>query len=258
MTSKEEIAKNWLTRYTGLPLNQFGEYILLTNFKNYVELFAEKYRVDIIGRDKTMLNATADNITIIDFSMGSPMAATIMDLLTAIKPKAVLFLGKCGGIKHINQLGDFIIPIAAIRGEGTSNDYFPPEVPALPAFNLQKTTSSTIRDFGLDYWTGTVYTTNRRLWEFDENFKNYLRKIRAMCVDMETATLFSVGFHNHIPTGAVLLVSDRPMIAGGIKTEESDNIVTKDFVRLHLEIGISSLKKLMENNITIKHLRFEY
>lgn len=258
MTSKEEIAKNWLTRYTGLPLNQFGEYILLTNFKNYVELFAEKYRVDIIGRDKTMLNATADNITIIDFSMGSPMAATIMDLLTAIKPQAVLFLGKCGGIKHINQLGDFIIPIAAIRGEGTSNDYFPPEVPALPAFNLQKTTSSTIRDFGLDYWTGTVYTTNRRLWEFDENFKNYLRKIRAMCVDMETATLFSVGFHNHIPTGAVLLVSDRPMIAGGIKTEESDNKVTKDFVRLHLEIGISSLKKLMENNITIKHLRFEY
>jgi AMP nucleosidase len=257
MRTKEEIVQNWLSRYTGLPLDKFGEYILLTNFRYYVDLFAQMHQVDIIGENKEMLNATADNITIIDFSIGSPMAATIMDLLSAIKPKAVLFLGKCGGIKSYSKLGDFILPLAAIRGEGTSNDYFPPEVPALPAFSLQKTTSSSIRDMGQDYWTGTVYSTNRRVWEHDEKFKNYLRKIRVMGVDMETATLFSVGFYNHIPTGALLLVSDRPMLADGIKTTESDNLVTKNFVRLHLEIGIRSLRKLMEENITIKHLRFE-
>ena len=257
LRTKEDIVRNWLTRYTGLPLEDFGEYILLTNFRYYVELFAQMHQVDLIGEDKEMPNATAENITIIDFSIGSPMAATIMDLLSAIHPKAVLFLGKCGGVKPYNKLGDFILPIAAIRGEGTSGDYFPAEVPALPAFNLQKTTSASIRDAGQDYWTGTIYSTNRRVWEHDEEFKEYLRKIRVMGVDMETATLFSVGFYNHIPTGALLLVSDRPMLADGIKTTESDNLVTKNFVRLHLEIGIHSLRKLMEENITIRHLRFE-
>ncbi len=258
MKTKEEIVHNWLYRYTGLPIDQFGQYILLTNFRGYVEMFAEKYRVDIIGENRTMLNATANNITIIDFSMGSPMAATIMDLLLAIKPKAVLFLGKCGGLKDAIPVGDFIIPLAAIRGEGTSNDYLPPEVPALPAFNLQQTTSSTIREYGKDYWTGTIYTTNRRVWEHDESFKNYLRKLRVMGIDMETATLFTVGFHNHIPTGAVLLISDKPMVAEGVKTEASDQKVNREFMMLHLEIGIRSLEKLIENNISIKHLRFDY
>ena len=114
------------------------------------------------------------------------------------------------GIDRKNQIGDLILPIAAIRGEGTSNDYYPPEVPALPAFMLQRAVSSSIRDHSRDYWTGTVYTTNRRIWEHDEEFKKYLLKTRAMAVDMETATLFTTGFANHIPTGALLLVSTSP------------------------------------------------
>ena len=257
METKEEIVNNWLTRYTGLELEKFGQYILLTNFRKYVELFAEKFQVSIVGEDHTMINATADNITIINFSMGSPMAATIMDLLTAIQPKAVLFLGKCGGLKNSNTLGDFILPIAAIRGEGTSNDYMPPEVPALPSFSLQQATSSAIREFGFNYRTGTIYTTNRRVWEYDTEFKQYLTKIRALGVDMETATLFTVGFSNHISTGALLMVSDHPVVAEGIKTTESDLQVTKDFAPIHLEIGIAALRKLIDNHLDIKHLRFE-
>ena len=135
----------------------------MTNFNNYVELFAQKFGVEVLGRDGNMLSASANGITIINFGMGSPNAALIMDLLSAINPKAVLFLGKCGGLKNKNKVGDYILPSAAIRGEGTSNDYFPPEVPALPAFNLQRAVSSNIRDFGKDYWTGTVFTTNRRV-----------------------------------------------------------------------------------------------
>ena len=166
-------------------------------------------------------------------------------------------MGKCGGLKDKNQVGDYILPSAAIRGEGTSNDYFPIEVPALPAFSLQRAVSSNIRDFGKDYWTGTVYTTNRRVWEHDDAFKNVLRKTRAMAVDMETATLFSVGFYNSIPTGALLLVSDMPMFEAGIKTEESDKRVTENFVNEHLKIGVKSLSSLKNNSRTIKHLRFE-
>ena len=256
MKTKQEIVDNWLPRYTGEKLENFGQYLLLTNFSNYVKLFAEWHKVPIIGSDRPMQCATAENITIINFGMGSPTAATVMDLLTAISPKAVLFLGKCGGLKKRNNIGDLILPIAAIRGEGTSNDYFPPEVPALPAFALQKAVSTTIRDHGVDYWTGTVYTTNRRVWEHDEAFKEYLQKIRAYAIDMETATIFSVGFYNRIPTGALLLVSDQPMIPEGVKTEESDKKVTTNFVERHLRIGIDSLKQLIDDRLTVKHLKF--
>lgn len=256
METKEQIVKNWLPRYTGVELKDFGKYILLTNFNKYVFQFADKYRVDVQGLTKAMPSATAEDITIINFGMGSPNAATIMDLLSAIEPEAVLFLGKCGGLKKKNELGDYILPLAAIRGEGTSIDYMPKAVPALPAFALQRAISSTIRDYGKDYWTGTVYTTNRRVWEHDEKFKKYLRKLRAMAIDMETATLFIAGFANHIPVGALLLVSDQPMIPQGVKTSESDEKVTKNHVSSHLEIGIDSLKEIKNNGRSVRHLKF--
>ena len=256
MESKEEIVSNWLPRYTGVALEDFGKYILLTNFHHYVKLFSEWYNVPIIGADKPMPTATANGITIINFGIGSPNAALIMDLLSAIKPKAALFLGKCGGLKKKNAVGDLILQIAAVRGEGTSDDYLPPEVPALPAFSLQKAVSTTIRDYDKDYWTGTVYSTNRRVWEHDLDFKEYLESTRAMAIDMETATIFLVGFANKIPTGALLLVSDQPMVSEGVKTAESDKKVTANFVEDHLRIGIDSLKQLINDGLTVKHLRF--
>jgi AMP nucleosidase len=257
LKTKDAIVVNWLPRYTGRPLEEFGSYIILTNFSKYIQLFSEWHdNAPIMGIDKPMQSVTADGITIINFGMGSSVAATIMDLLTAIHPKAVIFLGKCGGLKRKNNVGDLILPIAAIRGEGTSNDYLPPEVPALPSFALQKAISTTIRDFSLDYWTGTCYTTNRRVWEHDKVFKKYLKELRAMAVDMETATIFTTGFANKIPTGALLLVSDQPMIPEGVKTSESDSKVTGSYVETHLKIGIESLKQLINGGLTVKHLRF--
>lgn len=256
MDTKEEIVKNWLTRYTGKQLEEFGEYILLTNFDNYVDKFAEWNKVEVIGEDKAMPSATSNNITMINFGMGSANAATIMDLLSAISPKAVLFLGKCGGLKKRSKLGDLILPIAGIRGEGTSNDYFPPEVPALPAFSLQRSVSSNARDMEMDYWTGTVYTTNRRVWEHDKKFKKYLVKIRALAIDMETATLFSVGFANKIPTGAILLVSDQPMVSEGVKTSKSDNLITKNYVDNQIKLGIKALREIENNGKSVRHLKW--
>lgn len=256
MKTKADIVANWLPRYTGTAAKDFSKYVLLVNFANYVSLFAAAYGVEVRGADRPMPNATANGITILNFGMGSASAATVMDLLSATRPKAVLFLGKCGGLKKKNKLGDLILPIAAIRGEGTSTDYFPPEVPALPAFSLQKAISTTIRNHGRDYWTGTVYTTNRRVWEHDEAFKKHLARIRCMGIDMETATIFITGFHNEIPTGALLLVSDQPMVPEGVKTAMSDEIVTSKFMEIHLRIGIDSLTELINHGLTVKHLRF--
>jgi AMP nucleosidase len=254
--TKAEIVKNWLPRYTGRPLESFGQYILLANFSNYVELFAQRFGVEVLGHGQPMQSATAEDITIMNFGMGSAMAATVMDLLLAVAPKAVLFLGKCGGLKK-TRVGDFILPIAAVRGEGTSIDYLPPEIPALPSFRLQKAVSATIVRLGFDYWTSTVYTTNRRVWEHDEKFKEYLRATRIGGIDMETATIFIVGFVNHIPKGALLLVSDNPMTPEGVKTSRSDKAVTERYVQRHLEVGILSLIELRDSGESVKHLRFE-
>jgi AMP nucleosidase len=256
MKTKAEIVDNWLPRYTGIDPEVASRYYLVVNFQAYVDRFAEWHGVPVQGMDKAMPNATAEGITIINFGMGSPNAATMIDLLTAVPPKAVLFLGKCGGLKKKNQIGDLILPIAAIRGEGTSNDYLLPEVPALPAFALQKAISTTIRDHNRDYWTGTVYSTNRRVWEHDTLFKKRLKRMRAMAIDMETATIFTVAFADKIPAGALLLVSDQPMIPEGVKTMASDARVTADYADMHLRIGIDSLKQLLNHGHTVKHLKF--
>lgn len=257
MRTKEDIVKNWLPRYTGVELKEFKPHVLLTNFSNYIELFSNLTGAVVHGVGKAMQTAISEDMVMINFGMGSPMAATTMDLLSAIDPKAVLFLGKCGGLKKKNQLGDLILPIAAIRGEGTSSDYFPPEVPALPSFMINRVVSGRIRDMELDYWSGTVYTTNRRVWEHDEAFKERLRTYRAMGIDMETATLFMTGFANGIPTGALLLVSDQPMIPDGVKTSASDAKVTSGFAERHVRIGIESLRHIINDSRSVKHLRYE-
>jgi AMP nucleosidase len=257
MKTKLDIAKNWLPRYTGTQIDEFGDYMLLTNFQNYVERFAEKFKCDVNGLDKPMQTATnSKGLSIINFGIGSANAATIMDLLVARNPKGILFLGKCGGLKKTTEIGHFILPTAAIRGEGTSDDYKPEEVPALPSFKLHKFVSDKIVARGMEYRTGVVYTTNRRVWEWDSEFKQYLRKLSTIAIDMETATLFIVGLVNEIPRGALLLVSDVPMIPEGIKTQESDKVVTEKFSDLHLEIGIEAMTEIGVKGEHIKHFTY--
>ncbi len=257
MKTKLEIAKNWLPRYTGSQIDEFGDYMLLTNFQNYVVKFAERFGCEIKGEGRPMKTATnSSGLSIINFGIGSANAATIMDLLSARNPKGVLFLGKCGGLKGSTEIGHFILPTAAIRGDGTSNDYFPPEVPALPSFKLHKFVSEKIIEKELEYRTGVIYTTNRRLWEWDDDFKKYLNKIGAIGIDMETATMFIVGYANQIARGALLLVSDLPMIPEGVKTEESDQKVTQNFVDLHLQIGIEAMTEIGHKGEQIKHFTY--
>jgi AMP nucleosidase len=257
MPSQLQIAKNWLPRYTGMPIDEFGDYILLTNFRNYLTSFAEKFDCDIRGENSPMQAATnSDGLSIVNFGIGSPNAATIMDLLSARQPRGVLFLGKCGGLKASTEIGHFILPIAAIRGEGTSDDYFPPEVPALPSFKLHKFVSDKIVEHGYEYRTGVVYTTNRRVWEHDKAFRDRLQQLTCIAIDMETATLFIVGHRNAIARGALLLVSDIPITPEGVKTEASDRVVTAEWANVHLQLGIDAMSELGEQGEEIKHFTY--
>jgi AMP nucleosidase len=257
VVTKSEIAADWLTRYTGMPLKEFGRYVLLTNFRDYVVRFAKKFNCTIYGDDRPMQAATnSSGLTIINFGIGSPNAATIMDLLTAYHPEVVLFLGKCGGLKHTTEIGHFILPIGAIRGEGTSDDYLSPLVPALPSFKLHKFVSQKLVERGFEYRTGVIYTTNRRVWEHDVKFREQLQEYTPIAIDMETATIFVVGHKNQIARGALLLVSDKPLTPEGVKTSESDARVTRDWSDIHLTIGIDSLAQIGEQGEMIKHFQY--
>ncbi len=257
MKTKLDIAKNWLPRYTGTPIDEFGDYLLLTNFSNYVERFCEEFNCDMRGEGRPMQTATnSAGLTIVNFGMGSANAATIMDILVARMPRGVLFLGKCGGLKKSTEIGHFILPTAAIRGEGTSDDYLPKEVPALPSFKLHKFVSNKIIAHNHEYRTGVIYTTNRRVWEWDNKFKKYLKQLYTIGIDMETATIFIVGLVNAIPRGALLLVSDRPLVPEGIKTEASDKKVTEKYVDLHLKIGIEAMTEIGIKGEQIKHFTY--
>lgn len=246
-----------LERYTGSHPSEFGKQIILTNFDYYLERFNK-----ICGDHRTMgsamgvVHSKKTGVSIIDFSIGSPTAALIIELLATLNPTAVLLLGMCGGLHRSLKVGDFIIPTAAIRDEGASRHFMPPQVPALPTFKIQKFVSQMLVEKGFDYRTGVIHTTDYRFWEFDLKFKAQLYEERALAIDMESATLFIAGFASKVPIGALLLVSDLPLKRGGIKTKKSAKAVFRQFTDLHLEIGIKSMSEIAERGEHIRHYKW--
>jgi AMP nucleosidase len=254
---KLRIARDMLERYTGSAPERFQKHIILTNFEYYLERFST-----LDGTERTqgsamgVVHSKEAGVSIVDFSIGSPTAALIIELLSVVEPAAVLLLGMCGGLHRSLKVGDFVLPTAAIRDEGVSRHFMPPQVPALPTFKIQKFVSQILVEKGLDYRTGVVHTTDYRFWEFDEQFKAQLYYERALAIDMETATLFVAGFASKVPIGALLLVSDLPLKRNGIKTKKSAKAVFRQYTDLHLEIGIKSMSEIAQRGEHIRHYKW--
>lgn len=256
-TQKQKIARDMLERYTGSSLAQFQKQILLTNFGHYIDRFQELTGgVKTSGSAMSAVHSNKEGVSIVNFSIGSPTAAIIIELLSTVAPKAVLMLGMCGGLHRSLKVGDFILPTAAIRNEGSSGHFMPPEVPALPTFKIQKFVSQIIVEKGFDYRTGVVHTTDYRFWEFDNEFKERLHVQKTLGIEMECATLFIAGFASKVPIGALLLVSDLPLKKGGIKTSKSAGSVFQKYTDLHLEIGIKAMSEIAIRGEHIRHYKW--
>lgn len=255
--AKHRIAVDMLERYTGSDLRDFQKQIILTNFDYYIERFKMMSGTSATkGSAMNVAHSKEKQVSIIDFSIGSPNAALIIELLAVVNPQAVLFLGMCGGLHPSLKVGDFILPMAAIRDEGASIHFMPPQVPALPTFKIQKFVSQIIVEKGLDYRTGVVHTTDYRFWEFNDRFKEDLYEERALAIEMECATLFVGGFACKVPIGALLLVSDCPLKRGGIKTKKSAKKVFRQFTDLHLDIGIKAMSEIKDRGEHIRHYKW--
>ncbi len=254
---KHKIARDMLERYTGSPFEKFRKQIILTNFDYYLERFYNLCgEVRTQGSAMAAIHSEKADVSIVDFSIGSPTAALIIELLATVEPTAVLLLGMCGGLHRSLKVGDFVLPTAAIRDEGASHHFMPKQVPALPTFKIQKFVSQIIVEKSLDYRTGVVHTTDYRFWEFDDKFKAQLYEERALAIEMETATLFVGGFAAKVPIGALLLVSDLPFRRGGIKTKKSSKRVFRQYTDLHLEIGIKAMSEIAERGEHIRHYKW--
>jgi len=249
MAIKEhDYVRQTLERYTNFPLDLMCEHFLITNFKRYVERFQQKTGGEKSEGNFRLVNAPDLNCTLIDFGIGSPQAALLIHCLAYLdRLKSVIMLGMCGGIDDTLEVGQFVVPSAAIRGEGTSRHYLPPEFPAIPASSVNLFCIGAVKKVGSQPKCGIVYTTDRRLWEFDEDFVDYLRKQRILAIEMELATLFSVSYHYEVPIGSIMLVSDMPLQRKGIKSKELQDRVYAEYMPLHIELGIEAIRSLDAN-----------
>lgn len=242
---QEKIAHDTLERYSGSPVKDFQPYLLLTNFSKYVRYFAESRNVPVIeGSTFQVAHSPQEKITILDFKIGSPAAALVVDLCAFLPIRAAVLLGMCGGLRRHYQIGDYFVPIASIRGEGTSDFYFPAEVPSLANFLVQKITTNVLDEEKATYHVGITHTTNKRFWEFDQDFRARLKATRPQSIEMECATLFMAGYSHKLPLGALLLISDLPLNKEGIKTKRSSEHVFQTYSGDHVEKGVRIMQAL--------------
>jgi len=242
---EHEYIKQTLERYTNCRIEEICDHILITNFKKYIMRFKEKTKGKYAEGNFRIVNAKDINCSMIDFGIGSPQAALVLNCLAYLENlKTVIMLGMCGGIDDVLEEGDFIVPSAAIRGEGTSNHYLPPEFPAIPASSVNLYCIGAVRQIGLTPRCGIIYTTNRRLWEFDNKFIDYLRNQRILAIDMELATLFSVAYNYGVPIGSIMLVSDMPLQRRGIKDKKKQDQIFAKYLEPHLELAFDAVKNM--------------
>lgn len=240
---EDQFARETLERYAGCPVADFQSNLLLTNFPKYVEYFAQARNVPIVeGSMFKVAHSPDEQISILDFKIGSPAAALVVDLCSFLPIKSSMLLGMCGGLRRRYLVGDYLVPVASIRGEGTSDFYFPPEVPALANFLMQKAVTEVMEQQKAAYHIGITYTTNMRFWEFNEEFKNQLKATKAQAIEMECATLFAASYKRKFTLGALLLISDLPLNNSGLKTKERSNFVYENYTADHVEKGVEVLK----------------
>lgn len=250
---EEQFAKETLERYSGSSAGDFQSNLILTNFPAYIDYFAKTRKVETCeGSMFKVAHSPKEEMSILDFKIGSPAAALVVDLCSFLPVKASILLGMCGGLRRRYQIGDYLVPVASIRDEGTSNFYFPPEVPALANFLMQKAVTNVLDEASIPYHIGITFTSNMRFWEFNEEFKNRLKATKAHGYEMECATLFTASYKRKFTLGALLLVSDLPLDHDGVKTKKSSAKVFEKYMPDHIEKGVSVLKharKMQAKNI---------
>lgn len=288
-----------LTHYCGTPIEQFQRYVLFTNYHRYVDAFSE-YALTQIGPDgpyhslgapggvtvrendetsrKTLAKAPwrrfqmpayhlmregNTGITLVNIGVGPSNAKTITDHLAVLRPECWIMVGHCGGLRHSQAIGDYVLAHAYLREDHVLDAVLPPEIP-IPALAevqqaLQDATCEVTGESGAALKkrlrTGTVVTTDDRNWElrFTESALR-INKSRAVAIDMESATIAANGYRLRVPYGVLLCVSDKPL-HGEPKLPGAANRFYDRAIGEHIRIGIRTLERLSADEGATLHSR---
>lgn len=245
MIHQKKFALDTLERYSGSEMKDFQPFIIITNFPRYVEYFADKHPCKVSeGSMFKVAHCPRLKISMLDFKIGSPAAALVVDLCAFLPCYGMLLLGMCGGLREDYKIGEYFVPVAAIRGDGTSDFYFPSEVPAMANFTVQKVVSTYLEKNKMKFHIGITHTTNKRFWEFNSDFRKRLKETRPQVVEMECATLFTASYSHRLPLGALLLISDIPLSPSGVKTKKSSETIYTKYMPQHVDAGVEIVKAL--------------
>ena len=140
-------------------------------------------------------------------SFGSPNAVMLLEELIAFGVKRAIYLGYCGSLQKGVEIGDVVVPIEAVREEGTSYHYLREGEKSVPDELLQRQLFEWMETVGPHAHMGKIWTTDA---PYRETFTkvNHYRSEGILGVEMEMSAVFALGMARHISVGGVLLVSD--------------------------------------------------
>lgn len=288
-----------LEHYTGTRVEHVQKYILFTNYHRYVDAFID-WALEELARggryaslavagglvvNKDTPNAreqienapwrrfqmpayhlttqAGDGITLVNIGVGPSNAKTITDHLAVLRPQCWIMVGHCGGLRHSQAIGDYVLAHAYLRDDHVLDSVLSPDIPVPPIAEVQvalaaaagRVTGEKRDALKKRLRTGTVVTTDDRNWELRIGATaRRLNQSRAIAIDMESATIAANGFRMRVPYGVLLCVSDKPL-HGEIKLPGAANRFYERAIGEHIRIGISTLEQLAEDGGAALHSR---
>ena len=115
--------------------------------------------------------------------------------------------GGAGSLRKDSKVGEIIVPVCAVRDEGTSYHYLPParEVECHP-YALERVTSG-LKQMGISFTEGKTWTTDAMYRETPDMIE-LRRQEGCITVEMETAAFFAVSRYYDIPLAQLLYAGD--------------------------------------------------
>jgi AMP nucleosidase len=289
-----------VAHYTGTPWEDVQPWLLFTNYFRYVDSFVRwaveqlraggRYTELVCCGGVTVRLQDADDhaaervaaapwprhqmpayhlkardghgLTLVNIGVGPSNAKTITDHLAVLRPHCWLMVGHCGGLRHSQRVGDYVLAHAYLREDRILDRLVPPQVP-IPALAevqvaLQAAAAEVTGERGAELKarlrTGTVVSENDRNWELRWRQESRLINLsRAIAIDMESGTIAAQGYRFRVPYGTFLCVSDRPL-HGEIKLPGAANAFYQRAIAQHLRIGIAALERL-QTDMEMLHSR---
>ena len=155
------------------------------------------YEMEVDGRRLGLFQA----------AVGAPLAAGLLDEVIAYGCRAFVACGSAGVLDRGIAVGHVVVPVSAVRDEGTSYHYAPPDREIAASPDAVAAIESTLIERNVPYVKGKTWTTDAF---FRETPAKVARRRAEGCltVEMEAAAFFAVARFRGVSFGQLLYGGD--------------------------------------------------